>query len=53
MGAGFDEAYVGQIGPANEGFFAQYRDKILPALTGCRAPQRGRGPSPLRDGSGS
>ncbi|MFD7258248.1 TIGR03557 family F420-dependent LLM class oxidoreductase [Streptomyces sp. NPDC059874] len=32
--AGFEEVYVGQIGPDNEAFFAAYRDKVLPALGG-------------------
>ena len=30
--AGFDEVYVNQIGPEQEGFFAAYRDQVLPAL---------------------
>ena len=28
--AGFDELYVNQIGPDQEGFFAAYRDGVLP-----------------------
>ncbi|WP_405009276.1 TIGR03557 family F420-dependent LLM class oxidoreductase [Kitasatospora sp. NBC_01539] len=32
--AGFDEVYVGQIGPDNEAFFDAYRSTVLPALTG-------------------
>jgi G6PDH family F420-dependent oxidoreductase len=32
--ADFDEVYVGQIGPDNHAFFANYRDTVLPALTG-------------------
>ncbi|MCB5179193.1 TIGR03557 family F420-dependent LLM class oxidoreductase [Streptomyces antimicrobicus] len=30
--AGFDELYVGQIGPKQEAFFENYRTKVLPAL---------------------
>ncbi|MFG2976837.1 TIGR03557 family F420-dependent LLM class oxidoreductase [Streptomyces sp. NPDC048331] len=30
--AGFDEVYVGQIGPDNRAFFENYREKVLPAL---------------------
>jgi G6PDH family F420-dependent oxidoreductase len=30
--AGFEEVYVGQIGPENEEFFAAYRDTVLPRL---------------------
>lgn len=30
--AGFEEVYVGQIGPDNAAFFTAYRDKVLPAL---------------------
>jgi G6PDH family F420-dependent oxidoreductase len=30
--AGFDEVYVGQIGPDNEDFFDAYRDTVLPRL---------------------
>ncbi|MFF8262110.1 TIGR03557 family F420-dependent LLM class oxidoreductase [Streptomyces virginiae] len=30
--AGFDEVYVGQIGPDQDSFFAAARDKLLPAL---------------------
>lgn len=30
--AGFDEVYVGQIGPDNEAFFDHYRREVLPAL---------------------
>lgn len=30
--AGFDELYVNQIGPDQEGFFAAYRDGVLPRL---------------------
>ncbi|MEV7728704.1 TIGR03557 family F420-dependent LLM class oxidoreductase [Streptomyces sp. NPDC087917] len=32
--AGFDEVYIGQIGPDQAEFFAACRDKILPALAG-------------------
>ncbi|MFI6449199.1 TIGR03557 family F420-dependent LLM class oxidoreductase [Kitasatospora sp. NPDC050543] len=32
--AGFDEVYVGQIGPDNEAFFDNYRSAVLPALPG-------------------
>ncbi|MFE2350226.1 TIGR03557 family F420-dependent LLM class oxidoreductase [Kitasatospora cineracea] len=32
--AGFDEVYVGQIGPDQDAFFAAYRDRVLPALRG-------------------
>ena len=28
--AGFDELYVNQIGPDQEGFFTAYRDGVLP-----------------------
>ncbi|MFF5448068.1 TIGR03557 family F420-dependent LLM class oxidoreductase [Streptomyces sp. NPDC012888] len=31
--AGFDEVYVGQVGPDQEAFFAAYRDRVLPAAT--------------------
>ncbi|WP_030299617.1 TIGR03557 family F420-dependent LLM class oxidoreductase [Streptomyces katrae] len=31
--AGFEEVYIGQIGPDQSAFFDAYRDKILPALT--------------------
>lgn len=31
--AGFDELYVNQIGPEQEGFFAAYRDHVLPQFT--------------------
>jgi len=30
--AGYDEVFVGQIGPEQEGFFRFYRDQVLPAL---------------------
>ncbi|AUG81656.1 LLM class F420-dependent oxidoreductase [Kitasatospora sp. MMS16-BH015] len=30
--AGFDEVYVGQIGQAQQGFFAFYREQVLPRL---------------------
>ncbi|MCZ0978556.1 TIGR03557 family F420-dependent LLM class oxidoreductase [Streptomyces diastatochromogenes] len=30
--AGFDEVYVGQIGPDQEAFFEAYRERVLPAL---------------------
>ncbi|TDD71062.1 TIGR03557 family F420-dependent LLM class oxidoreductase [Jiangella aurantiaca] len=30
--AGFDEVYVNQIGPDQDGFFGFYRDEVLPAL---------------------
>ncbi|MFB9367769.1 TIGR03557 family F420-dependent LLM class oxidoreductase [Kitasatospora sp. NPDC001664] len=32
--AGFDEVYVGQIGPDNEAFFDAYHQSVLPALAG-------------------
>jgi G6PDH family F420-dependent oxidoreductase len=32
--AGFDELYVNQIGPDQEGFFAAYRDGVLPRFGG-------------------
>ena len=32
--AGYDEVYVQQIGPDKDGFFAAYRDEVLPALRG-------------------
>ncbi|MEU9040660.1 MULTISPECIES: TIGR03557 family F420-dependent LLM class oxidoreductase [unclassified Kitasatospora] len=32
VGAGFDELYVGQIGPEQEGFFDFYREQILPLV---------------------
>ncbi len=32
--AGFEEVYVGQIGPGQEAFFTAYRQKVLPALNG-------------------
>ncbi|MCW7991373.1 luciferase, partial [Streptomyces platensis subsp. clarensis] len=32
--AGFDEVYVGQIGPDQEGFFDAYQEHVLPALRG-------------------
>ncbi|MBO1335710.1 TIGR03557 family F420-dependent LLM class oxidoreductase [Streptomyces sp. VRA16 Mangrove soil] len=32
--AGFDEVYVGQIGPDQQGFFDFYRSEILPRLDG-------------------
>ncbi len=32
--AGFDELYVNQIGPEQEGFFAAYRDHVLPRFRG-------------------
>ncbi|MGW2173975.1 TIGR03557 family F420-dependent LLM class oxidoreductase [Streptomyces sp. NPDC001705] len=32
--AGFDEVYVGQIGPDQQGFFDFYRSKVLPRLGG-------------------
>jgi hypothetical protein len=31
--AGFDEVYVQQIGPEQDGFFEAYRDHVLPHLT--------------------
>ncbi|WP_042388490.1 TIGR03557 family F420-dependent LLM class oxidoreductase [Streptacidiphilus melanogenes] len=30
--AGFDEVYIGQIGPDQEDFFGSYRTRVLPAL---------------------
>ncbi len=30
--AGFDELYVGQIGPDQDAFFAAYRERVLPCL---------------------
>jgi hypothetical protein len=32
--AGFDELYVNQIGPEQEGFFAAYSDHVLPHFAG-------------------
>ncbi|MGR8010961.1 hypothetical protein [Streptomyces hypolithicus] len=32
--AGFDEVYIGQIGPDQDAFFTASRDKLLPALRG-------------------
>jgi G6PDH family F420-dependent oxidoreductase len=32
--AGFDEVYISQIGPEQEGFFRFYRDEVLPQLRG-------------------
>ncbi|WJV50552.1 LLM class F420-dependent oxidoreductase [Streptomyces flavofungini] len=32
--AGFDEVYVGQIGPDQQGFFDFYRSEVLPRLAG-------------------
>ncbi|MCX9193306.1 LLM class F420-dependent oxidoreductase [Carbonactinospora thermoautotrophica] len=32
VAAGFDEVYVGQIGPEQEGFFEFYRDQVLPRV---------------------
>lgn len=29
--AGFDEVYVGQIGPDSDAFFDRYRSAVLPA----------------------
>ncbi|MCP3754583.1 hypothetical protein [Streptomyces sp. TBY4] len=34
LDAGFDEVYIGQIGPCQDAFFAACRDKLLPALRG-------------------
>lgn len=31
--AGFDELYIGQIGPDQQGFFTAYRDEVLPRFT--------------------
>ncbi|MGW6939583.1 hypothetical protein ACWGF3_11325 [Streptomyces xanthophaeus] len=31
---GFDEVYVGQIGPDQDAFFTACHDKLLPALSG-------------------
>jgi G6PDH family F420-dependent oxidoreductase len=30
--AGFDELYVNQIGPGQDGFFEAYRERVLPRL---------------------
>lgn len=30
--AGFDEVYISQIGPEQEGFFEFYREQVLPRL---------------------
>jgi 2-methylisocitrate lyase-like PEP mutase family enzyme len=30
--AGYDEVYINQIGPDQEGFFAFYSDRVLPEL---------------------
>jgi hypothetical protein len=32
LDAGFDEVYVQQIGPEQDGFFAFYADRVLPEL---------------------
>ncbi|MFF3214245.1 TIGR03557 family F420-dependent LLM class oxidoreductase [Streptomyces sp. NPDC002886] len=32
--AGFDEVFIGQIGPEQDAFFANYRKTVLPALNG-------------------
>lgn len=38
--AGFDEFYVGRVGPAQDGFFDVYASTVLPRLRGdCRRPQ--------------
>jgi len=34
LGAGFDEVYINQIGPEQDGFFAFYADRVLPRLRG-------------------
>jgi G6PDH family F420-dependent oxidoreductase len=33
--AGFDEVYIGQVGPEHEGFFEFYADQVLPRLRGA------------------
>ena len=38
--AGFDEVYIGQVGPDAEGFFEFYARQVLPRLRGVSA----RGP---------
>ncbi|GLW55468.1 LLM class F420-dependent oxidoreductase [Kitasatospora phosalacinea] len=38
--AGFDEVYVGQIGPDQDAFFEAYRTRVLPALKGADAGAR-------------
>jgi G6PDH family F420-dependent oxidoreductase len=38
--AGFDELYIQQIGPDPSGFFAAYRDSILPEFSGNRTLER-------------
>jgi G6PDH family F420-dependent oxidoreductase len=41
--AGFDELYVGQIGPRQDDFFEAYREHVLPQLTGASFVGRTRG----------
>ncbi|MFD5421257.1 TIGR03557 family F420-dependent LLM class oxidoreductase [Streptomyces sp. NPDC127069] len=36
--AGFDEVYIGQIGPGQAPFFENFRTKVLPALSPSRRP---------------
>jgi G6PDH family F420-dependent oxidoreductase len=38
--AGFDELYVQQIGPDQDGFFEAYRDHVLPRVKGVSEPVR-------------
>ena len=33
--AGFDEVYIGQVGPEHEGFFEVYVGQVLPRLRGA------------------
>ena len=33
--AGFDEVYVGQVGPEQAGFFEFYASQVLPRLRGA------------------
>lgn len=50
VAAGYDEVYVGQVGPDQDGFFACYRDEVLPAL---RARHGGPEPGRRDTGGGS
>ncbi|MFI5639445.1 hypothetical protein ACIA8H_18790 [Streptomyces goshikiensis] len=34
LDAGFDEVYIGKIGPGQDAFFTVCRDKLFPALSG-------------------
>ena len=43
--AGFDEVYVSQVGPDQDGFFAAYQAEVLPALRSRSPRQPARSPS--------